>query len=76
MLMKLFIGLIIQEKTTFPIYLRLHSTPQKEKIKEKDSVCLIFFRGVSCWLMKEILFFSKKTTIFCMKLKNTPFFFQ
>ncbi len=48
MLMKLFVGLIIQEKTTFPIYLRLHSTPQKEKIKEKDSVCLIFFRGVSC----------------------------
>ncbi len=43
MLMKLFVGLIIQEKTTFPIYLRLHSTPQKEKIKEKDSVCLIFF---------------------------------
>lgn len=43
MLMKLFIGLIIQEKTTFPIYLRLHSTPQKEKIKEKDSVRLIFF---------------------------------
>ena len=35
MLMKLFVGLIIQEKTTFPIYLRLHSTPQKEKIKEK-----------------------------------------
>lgn len=43
MLMKLFVGLIIQEKTTFPIYLRLHSTPQKEKIKEKDLVCLIFF---------------------------------
>ncbi len=35
MLMKLFVGLIIQEKTTFPIYLRLHSTPQKKKLKKR-----------------------------------------
>ena len=56
--MKLFIGLIIQEKTTFPIYLRLHSTPQKEKIKEKDSVCLKFSKSIFLWHNPN-LFYTK-----------------